>query len=64
MAGHDIEMTMRREGNGWKVIDVKNDVIVQRIVDGVMKELPAIGNIDANSPLLKKPQRKRSGRGR
>ena len=64
MGGHSVEMTMRRDGNGWKVIDVKDDQIVQRIVDGVMKDLPAIGNIDANSPLLKKSQRKRSGRGR
>ena len=64
MGGHSIEMTMRRDGNGWKVVDVKDDAIVQRIVDGVMKDLPAIGNIDANSPLLKKSQRRRSGRGR
>ncbi len=64
MGGHNIEMTMRRDGNGWKVIDVKDDQIVQRIVDVVMKDLPAIGNIDANSPLLKKSQRRRSGRGR
>jgi hypothetical protein len=64
MAGRNIEMTMRREGNGWKVTDFKDDLIEQRIVDSVMKELPAIGNIDANSPLLKKSQRKRSGRGR
>ena len=64
MGGHSIEMTMRRDGNGWKVTDVKDDQIVQRIVDSVMKDLPAIGNIDANSPLLKKSQRKRSSRGR
>jgi len=64
MAGRDIELAMRRDATGWKVIDVKDDVIVQHIVDSVMKELPAIGNIDANSPLLKKPQRRRSGRGR
>jgi len=64
MAGHNIEMTMRRDADGWKIIDVKDDVIVQRIVDGVMKELPAIGNIDANSPLLKQPQRRRRRRGR
>jgi hypothetical protein len=64
MAGHNIELGMRRDGNGWKVIDVKDDTIVQRIVDSAMKELPAIGNIDANSPLLKKSQRKRSGRRR
>lgn len=64
MSGHNIELGMRRDGNRWKVVDVKDDLIVQRIVDSVMKELPAIGNIDANSPLLKKPQRRRAGRGR
>jgi hypothetical protein len=64
MAGRNIELGMRRDADGWKVIDVKDDVIVQRVVDSVMKELPAIGNIDANSPLLKKSQPKRSRRGR
>ena len=65
MAGHNLDMTMRRDAVGWKVVDVKDDLIVQGIVDSVMKELPAVGNIDANSPLLlKKPQRKRAGRGR
>ena len=64
MAGRNIELGMRRDGNGWKVIDVKDELLVQRIVDSVMKELPAIGNVDANSPLLKKSQRRRSGRGR
>jgi len=64
LAGRNVELTMRRDADGWKVIDVKDDVIVQRVVDSVMKELPAIGNVDANSPLLKKPQRRRTGRGR
>lgn len=64
MAGHNIELAMRRDADGWKVIDVKDELIVQRVVDNVMKELPAVGNIDANSPLLKKPERKRSGRRR
>jgi hypothetical protein len=64
MGGRNIEMTMRRDGNGWKVIDVKDDQLVQLIVDSVMKDLPAIGNIDANSPLLKKSQRKLRPRGR
>lgn len=64
MAGHNIELTMRRDADGWKVTGVNDDVIMQRVVDSVMKELPAIGNVDANSPLLKKPQRRRSGRGR
>ena len=64
IAGHNMEIAMRRDADRWKVIEVKDEVIVQRVVDSVMKELPAIGNIDPNSPLLKKPQRKRSGRGR
>jgi hypothetical protein len=64
MAGYNLELMMRRDADGWKVVDVKDDMITQRIVDSVMKELPAIGNVDANSPLLKKPQRRRSGRGR
>ena len=64
MAGHYIELAMRRDGNRWKVTEVKDEVILQRVVDAVMKELPPIGKIDANSPLLKPPQRRRSGRGR
>lgn len=64
IGGHNIELTMQRYADGWKVVDVKDDAIVQRIVDGVMKDLPAIGKIDANSPLLKPPARRRSGRGR
>ena len=64
MAGHDIELAMRRDADGWKVIDVKDEVIMQRVVDSVMKELPAIGTLDANSPLLKKSKPKRSRRGR
>ncbi|HKG46571.1 MAG TPA: hypothetical protein VKB02_07590 [Pyrinomonadaceae bacterium] len=64
MAGHDFELAMRHDADGWKVIGVKDDVIEQHVVDNVMKELPAIGKIDANSPLIKQLQRKRSGRGR
>ncbi|HXC70639.1 MAG TPA: hypothetical protein VN644_11715 [Pyrinomonadaceae bacterium] len=52
-----IELTMRRDADRWKVIDFKDDVVVQRVVDSVMKDLPPIGTIDANSPLLKKSAR-------
>jgi len=52
-----IELTMRRDADRWKVIDFKDDVVVQRVVDSVMKDLPPIGSIDANSPLLKKSAR-------
>lgn len=57
-----IELTMKRNADRWKVTDFKDDVVVQRIVDSVMKELPAIGTIDQKSPLLRlgKPGRRRN----
>lgn len=57
-----IELTMQRDADRWKVTEFKDDVVVQRVVDNVMKELPAIGSIESNSPLFKKPksQRRRS----
>jgi len=57
-----IELTMQRAADQWKVTEVKDDVLVQRVVDNVMKELPAIGTVDANNPLLKKSVKKKSGR--
>lgn len=53
MSDRTIELTMRRDAARWKVTEFKDDVVVQRVVDSVMKELPAIGTLDANSPLLK-----------
>jgi hypothetical protein len=64
MAGHDMELGMRRDADGWKVIDVKDDLIVQRVVDSVMKDLPAIGSTDSEFPFMKKAKPKRSRRGR
>lgn len=62
MAGHTVELTMRRDADRWKVTEIKDDVIVQRVVDSVMKELPAIGGTDSPGPFLKqwggKPRRK------
>jgi hypothetical protein len=49
-----IEFTMKRDAERWKVTEFKDDVVVQRIVDSVMNELPAIETIDANSPLFKR----------
>jgi len=64
LSDRTIELTMQRDADRWKVTDFKDDVVVQRLVDNVMKELPAIGSIDSNNPLFKKPQRKRSGKSR
>ena len=55
-----IELTMQRDADLWKVTEFKDDVLVQRVVDNVMKELPAIGSIESDSPLFKKQPRKRS----
>jgi uncharacterized membrane protein len=59
LSDRTIEITMQRDADRWKVTEFKDDVVVQRVVDNVMKELPAIGSIDSNSPLFKKPQRRR-----
>ena len=59
ISNRPIELTMKRDADRWKVTDFKDEVVVQRIVDSVMKELPAIGTIDPNSPLFK-----RLGRGK
>jgi hypothetical protein len=64
MPDRTIELTMQRDAERWQVTEFKDDVVVQRIVDNVMKELPAIGSVDGNNPLLKKTKRKRSGRNR
>jgi hypothetical protein len=57
-----IEFALRRDGDRWKVIDFKDDVLVQRVVDGVMKDLPPIGAIDLKIPLLKSSKRGRRSR--
>lgn len=57
MGDRAIELTMKRDAERWKVTDFKDDVVVQRIVDSVMKELPAIGSVDSSSPLLKQSTR-------
>jgi len=62
MSDRTIELTMKRDAERWKVTEFKDDVVVQRVVDSVMKDLPAIGSIDSNSPLLKKPARGRRAR--
>lgn len=57
-----IEVLMRRDGDLWKIVDFKDDVLVQRVVDGMMKDLPAIGGLDLKIPLLKSPRPRRRNR--
>lgn len=36
-----IELTMQRSGERWKIVGVKDDVLVARILENVMRDLPA-----------------------
>ena len=60
MPNRTIELGLQRSGDQWKVTELKDEVLVQRVVDGVMKDLPAIGGFDL-SPFLK-PTRKGKAR--
>lgn len=56
------DLTMKRDADRWKVTGFNNDAVVQRVVDTMMKELPAIGSVDSVDPLLKnlgKPRKKK-----
>jgi hypothetical protein len=64
LSNRTIELGMRYDADRWKVTDFKDDVVVERVVDNVMKELPAIDTFDAKSSLLEqfmrgKPRRRR-----
>ncbi|MCM3873997.1 MAG: hypothetical protein ND895_25190 [Pyrinomonadaceae bacterium] len=39
----EIELTLQRNGERWKVEALKDDSVVPRIVDDIMKDFPAIG---------------------
>lgn len=56
------ELTMRRDADRWKVTSFNADVVVQRVVDSVMKDLPAIGAFDSGDSLFKNPRRSRKKR--
>lgn len=53
LANRRIELGLERSGDLWKVTEVKDEVLVQRVVDSVMKNLPPIGGTDAANSLLK-----------
>ena len=57
-----IEILMRRDGNRWKIVDFKDDVLVQKVVDGIMKDLPAVGASDLKIPLIRSPKPRRRRR--
>ncbi len=64
-SNRQIELTMQRAGERWKVTAIKDDLLSQRIVDELIKDLPAIGQqlgelgIHKQSQLLSNPKSKR-----
>ena len=62
LADRPVEVALRRNGDRWKVVDFKDDVLVQRVVDSMMKDLPPIGALDLKIPLRKSPKPKRRNR--
>jgi hypothetical protein len=61
MPNRTIELGLTRDGDLWKVTEFKDETLIQKVVDNVMKDLPAIGGIDVGKTLLKglsKPKRK------
>lgn len=61
MPDRTVELGLKRDGSMWKVTEFKDEVLLQRVVDSVMKDLPAIGGLKLDIPLLKsgkKPRRR------
>lgn len=53
-----VELKMRRDNDRWTVTEFNDDVLMQRVVDSVMKELPAIGGLDLKLPIFNTPKRR------
>jgi hypothetical protein len=54
-----IELGLERSADLWRVTAFKDDVLLQRVVDSVMKDLPAIGGVDSSLlKSLQKPKKK------
>ena len=51
------EIVMKHGEDDWKVIDFKDDAVVQRVVDRAMVRLPAIGQLEKQLPLVKPGKR-------
>jgi hypothetical protein len=54
-----VELALKKDGDLWKVTEFKDEVLLQRVVDSVMKDLPAIGGLKLDIPLLKQGKKSR-----
>lgn len=57
-----VELAMHNGSDGWKVTGFKDDVVVQRVVDRVMTQLPAIGQLEEQFGLVKSKKRSKRRR--
>ncbi len=57
-----LALTMHRAGERWKVTDVKDDALVQRVVDDMMKQLPPLGKDLKLLDMLRAPATRKSKR--
>jgi hypothetical protein len=64
VAEKTIEFTLKRNSDRWKIVEVKDDALTQKVVDGVVKELPAIGGPEQNTVTSKTKPRRSRGRNR
>lgn len=45
VADRKVEFVMRRNGERWKIVGINDDAVVDQIVDNLISEFPAIGQI-------------------
>lgn len=45
VADRNIEFVMRRNGERWKIVGINDDAVVDHIVDNIISEFPAIGQV-------------------
>lgn len=41
----EVEFVMRRDGERWKIVGINDDAVVDRLVDNIISQFPAIGQI-------------------
>jgi hypothetical protein len=59
LSGRPVELTMKKEGEIWKLVAVKDDGLLTRVLVEIGKDLPAIAPLDAVEPgkILKRRRR-------
>ena len=59
LRGQMVEMTMQKDGNVWKVVAVKDDQLVTRLVSELITNLPGTNKSDAVAPRKAGKKRRR-----